>query len=103
MWRYIRPVQRPAVVTRTSEDTPASRSHGQTGRKGRSMKVEEIEIHVGSVDFQYTALRQLEAKCEAPTAMSKAPSMDDVNAKLRELASSIGANAVINVEYQSGV
>lgn len=66
------------------------------------MRIEDIEIHAGPVDFQYEALRKLEAKCEAPTAMSKAPTIEDVNAKLREMAAGLGANAVIDVKYESG-
>jgi hypothetical protein len=66
------------------------------------MKIEEIEIHAGTVDFPFQAVRRLEAKCEAPTNFSKAPSMDDVNQKLRQMASSIGANAVVEVTYESG-
>lgn len=66
------------------------------------MQIENIEIHTGRVDFDYTSIRQLEAKCEATTALHRAPTMDDVNAKLRQLAASVGANAIINVEYKSG-
>ena len=66
------------------------------------MRVEEIEIHVGKPDFQFDPVRRLEAKCEAPTAMSKAPTIEDVNAKLREMAAGLGANAVIEVRYESG-
>jgi hypothetical protein len=66
------------------------------------MKVEEIEIHAGMTDFPFQSIRRLEAKCEAPTNFSKAPSMSDVNQKLREMASSVGANAVIEVRYESG-
>ena len=67
------------------------------------MQIERIEIHTGSVDFDYTPICALEAKCEPTTAFSRAPSMEDVNAKLRPLAASVGANAVINVGYKSGV
>jgi hypothetical protein len=66
------------------------------------MRVDEIEIHAGEADFPYTAIRRLEAKCEAPTNFSKAPSMDDVNQKLRQMAASVGANAVIDVKYETG-
>jgi hypothetical protein len=66
------------------------------------MRVEDIEIHTGTIDFAYTPIRQLEATCEATTNFSKAPNLDDVNAKLRELAATVGANAVINVEYRTG-
>lgn len=67
------------------------------------MQIKDIEIHADEGDFAYKALRRLEAKVEASTALSAAPSIDEANAKLRELAISIGANAIINVEYKSGV
>ena len=67
------------------------------------MRVEDIGIYVGEPDFPYKRVRRLEAKCEAATAFSGAPTMDEVNAKLREMAVSVGANAVIDVEYNSGV
>lgn len=66
------------------------------------MKIEEIEIHTGTADFPFQAIRRLEAKCEAPTNFSKAPSMDDVNQKLRQMAASVNANAVIDVKYETG-
>jgi hypothetical protein len=67
------------------------------------MRVDQIEIHAGGVDFEYEAVRQLEAKCEAKTAWSKSPTMEDVNLKLQEMAAGIGADAVVNVAYNSGV
>jgi hypothetical protein len=67
------------------------------------MRVEDVEIHVGAVDFSYTPVRQLEAKVEAATVFSGAPSIDTANAKLREMAVSVGANAIINVSYRSGI
>ncbi len=67
------------------------------------MRADQIEIHVGSVDFAYEPIRELEAKCEATTALAKAPTMEDVNFKLQELAASVGANAVVNVTYKSGM
>ncbi len=66
------------------------------------MRVEDVEIHAGAVDFPFQPIRRLEAKCEAPTNFSKAPTMADVNLKLRELALQIGANAIVEVTYQSG-
>ena len=66
------------------------------------MKVEDIEIHTGTVGFQFEPLRRLEAKCESPTVFSKAPTIEDVNQKLRELAVKIGANAIVEVTYDSG-
>jgi hypothetical protein len=67
------------------------------------MRVDQIEIHAGAVDFEFTPVRRLEAKCEAKTAFSKTPTMADVNLKLQEMASQIGANAVVEVHYDSGM
>jgi hypothetical protein len=67
------------------------------------MRVESIEIHTGDADFPYTPVRQLEAKCEATTAFSPTPTIEDANAKLRQMAATVGANAVVNVQYSSGV
>lgn len=67
------------------------------------MRVQDIEIHAGETDFQFAPIRRLEAKCEAATAFSSAPSMEEVNAKLREMAVGLSANAIVNVEYRSGV
>lgn len=70
---------------------------------GRPMKIDEIEIHTGSVAFNYQPIRKLEVRCEAVTHFSKAPTIEDVNHKFRELAAGIGANAVIDVRYKSGI
>ena len=67
------------------------------------MQVEQIEIHTGKPDFAFQSLRRLEAKCEATNAFMPAPTMETVNAKLREMAAGLGANAVVEVQYQSGV
>jgi len=66
------------------------------------MRIEEIEIHTGATDFGFRPVRRLEARCEAPTFLSKAPTIEDVNKKLREMAASVGANAVVNVRYETG-
>jgi predicted RNA-binding Zn-ribbon protein involved in translation (DUF1610 family) len=67
------------------------------------MKIEDIELHVGQVDFPYRAIRELRAKCEASHAFMPAPTETEVNAKLRGMAAKVGANAVVNVNYNSGV
>lgn len=67
------------------------------------MKIEDIELHVGKVDFPYTAIRELKAKCEASHALMPAPTETEINAKLRSMAAKVGANAVLNVRYDSGV
>lgn len=68
-----------------------------------AMRIEDIEIHVGTPSFPFEPIRQLEAKCEATMAFSPAPTVDEMNGKLRSMAAKVGANAVINVEYNSGV
>ena len=70
---------------------------------GGIMKIEDIELHVGNVDFPYTAVRELKAKCEASHAFMPAPTETEINAKLRGMAAKVGANAVIDVRYNSGV
>ncbi len=67
------------------------------------MRIEDIEIHVGTPTFEYEPIRRLEAKCEATMAFSPAPTVDEMNGKLRSMAAKVGANAIINVEYNSGV
>lgn len=67
------------------------------------MKIEDIELHVGEVDFPYKPVRELKAKCEASHALMPAPTESEVNSKLRAMAAKVGANAVINVKYNSGV
>ena len=66
------------------------------------MRIEDIEIHVGAANFQYKPVRRLEAKCEATMALAPAPTVDEMNGKLRTMAAKVGANAIINVEYKSG-
>jgi hypothetical protein len=67
------------------------------------MRIEDIEIHVGKPDFEYTPVRRLEAKCEATMAFSPAPTVDEMNGKLRSMAAKVGANAIVEVRYDSGV
>jgi hypothetical protein len=67
------------------------------------VRIEDIEIHVDKPDREYEAVGPVEAKVTAPTAFSQAPTLDQVNAKLREEAIALGASAVIDVEYKRGV
>jgi hypothetical protein len=67
------------------------------------MKVEDIEIHAGGVDRPAKSLGPIKARSTAATALSKAPTMEDVNFKLREVAMKMGANAIINVQYKRGI
>jgi len=67
------------------------------------MKLEDIGIFVGKVDFEYEPIRRLEAKCEASTAFAPAPTVEEVSGRLRAMAAKVGANAIIEVEYNSGM
>ena len=67
------------------------------------MKIEDIEIHVGEPSTPYKEIKQIKAKVGAATIWSKTPTIEDVNYKLREVASTVGANAVVKVKYDRGV
>lgn len=67
------------------------------------MNIEDIEIVSGKPDFDYTAIRRLEVKCEATNALMPAPTIAEANGRLRALAAKVGANAIIEVDYNSGV
>ena len=67
------------------------------------MKATEIEIHTGDVDQPYRTVREISAKVEAATLFPKTPTLEDINFKLQEKASQLGANAIINVEYNRGM
>jgi len=67
------------------------------------MKVTEIEIHAGDVDHPYRTVGEISAKVEAATLFPKTPTLEDINFKLQEKTSQLGANAVIKVEYNRGM
>ena len=67
------------------------------------MKATEIEIHAGDVDQPYRTVGKISAKVEAETLFPKTPTLEDINFKLQEKASQLGANAVIQVEYNRGM
>ena len=67
------------------------------------MNIDDIEIHVGEPAFGYVPIRRLEAKVEATSNFSAAPTMVEANAKLRELAAKAGGDAVVDVEYKTGI
>jgi hypothetical protein len=68
-----------------------------------TMNISGIEIHSGKPDFEYSAIRRLEAKAEGRTLMSRPPTNADVDLQLRQLAAKVGADAIIEVEYHRGV
>jgi hypothetical protein len=68
------------------------------------LKVEDIEIRSdGQLDRPYRIVSPIEARVTAGAAWNKARTVEDVNSKLREVALKMGANAVINVQYERGV
>lgn len=68
------------------------------------MKIEDIEIHEGEIDRDYTVISQVSAKItNVGLAAFWTPKIEDVNSKLREKAVGLGANAVIKVKYDRGM
>ena len=64
---------------------------------------DDIQILEGPTDQPYTSVGPIKARVGAKTAFSKAPTPDAVNVKLRQEAAKMGANAVINVQYERGI
>lgn len=62
-----------------------------------------IQIIVGVPDVPYKSLGEIKARVGAATGFSKTPTIEDVNYKLQEMATKLGANAVINVTYDRGI
>jgi hypothetical protein len=67
-----------------------------------AVQVEDIEVWTGEPGREYRVLGPLKARVTAATIFSKTPTVEDVNLKLREQATRLGANAVINVTYSRG-
>jgi hypothetical protein len=67
------------------------------------MKITDISIHSGEIPAPYRTLREITAKVSKGSILSKSPTIEDVNFKLQEEASKLGANAVINVNYSRGM
>lgn len=67
------------------------------------MNIEDIEIVAGKPGFEYKAVRRLEVKCEATNALMPAPTIAEANGRLRALAAKVGANAIVEVDYNSGI
>lgn len=65
--------------------------------------IESIEIHAGRPNFEFEEVRRIEVKCEASHAFMPAPTVEEANDRLRALASRVGANAVIETKYDSGI
>jgi uncharacterized protein YbjQ (UPF0145 family) len=76
---------------------------GNGTKGGDGVRIEDIEIHAGTMARPHRVIGEISAKVGAATMFSKAPTIEDVNFKLREEALKKGANAVINVEYGRGI
>ncbi len=66
------------------------------------MRVDEIEIHDGVPDRAHEVVGEVKVKAGAPTLLSKAPTLDEINARLREQALRLGANGIVNAKYRRG-
>ncbi|MFH1821601.1 MAG: zinc-ribbon domain-containing protein [Methanobacteriota archaeon] len=67
--------------------------------KDKEEKLSKITIYTEAPAVPYEVIGPVQAKVQASTAFSKAPTLEDVNYRLKEKALKMGANAVINVEY----
>lgn len=63
------------------------------------IKTDEIPIYSGKVNNQYTECGQISVRADS-SLFSKTATMNDVNGRLREEAVKLGANAIINTNYQ---
>lgn len=60
---------------------------------------DKIEIYVGNFNRPYKIIGKVSARADS-SLFSKTATMDDVNARLREEAVKLGANAIINAKYR---
>lgn len=67
------------------------------------MKITDIAIHADGISQPHKIIGQIDAKVSKGSVFSKSPTIEDVNFKLQEEASKLGANAVINVTYSRGM
>ncbi len=72
-------------------------------KKESHVQATSIQIHRGEPGGQYEVLGEVKAKKGALTPFNARPSEDEVNEKLRHKAEKMGADAIINVDYQAGV
>ena len=63
------------------------------------MRVDDIEIHEGEPDRDYTYITAIEGVARK-AMFAHRPTFDDVNGYLRQRAVEVGANAVIKVQYR---
>ena len=62
--------------------------------------IEDIEIHTGDISRSYKVIGMIHADVRQGSKLSHFPTTEEVNLKLREVASNRGINAVLNVKYK---
>ncbi len=62
-----------------------------------------IELFTGEPELEFRKLGKVKVKVAAATNFSKTPTIEDVNFKLQEAASKLGATGVINIQYTRGI
>jgi hypothetical protein len=67
------------------------------------MAIEDIEIYETGIDRPYKELGPIKVRVQSRFAFSKSKTIEEVNLKLREKALKMGANAIINVQYDRGI
>lgn len=67
------------------------------------MKITDIAIHSDLISQSYTPIQEITAKASKASLFSNSPTIEDVNFKLQEEASRLGANAILNVRYSRGM
>ena len=65
----------------------------------QEIKADEIPIYSTNINKPYTKFGTISARADS-SLFSKTATMDDVNARLREEAVRLNANAIINAEYE---
>jgi len=61
-----------------------------------------ISLHSTEPNFYYKVVGNVEVTTEAPTLFDDTPSIGDVNQLMGQQALAMGADAIINVEYERG-
>lgn len=67
------------------------------------MSIQDIEIYGNGIDRPYKELGHIKVRVQSRFAFSKEKTIEEVTLKLREKALKMGANAVINVQYDRGI
>jgi len=69
----------------------------------RTVRIEDVKVFVGDTESPYHVIGPISTKVGAMTALSKRPTIEEINFHLIEIAVAKGANAIINVEYKRGI